>query len=177
MSEKYSKFRRIATRIANETGNVIATLAVFEVLLSYGVSFTNCIGPSMLPTINESGDFVLIDRFSYDVLGKEYKKGDVIVSLSPYDRHKSICKRIVAVEGDIIPIPSGRYPFNDYGVVPRGHVYIAGDNPKKSIDSRQYGPIPTGLLRGRVVCKIHNPFYNSNIIEWVKNDVPPWQKA
>lgn len=33
--------------------------------------------------------------------------------------------------------------------IPRGHVWLAGDNPPQSSDSRQYGPLPQALVSGR----------------------------
>lgn len=38
--------------------------------------------------------------------------------------------------------------------VPRGHVWLEGDNSENSIDSRYYGPVPMGLIQSRVVCRI-----------------------
>lgn len=39
-------------------------------------------------------------------------------------------------------------------VVPDGHLWVEGDNPCNSNDSRNYGPIPASLIVGRVVCRI-----------------------
>lgn len=39
-------------------------------------------------------------------------------------------------------------------VVPRGHVWVEGDNAANSLDSRQYGPIPLGLIRSRAVLRL-----------------------
>lgn len=39
-------------------------------------------------------------------------------------------------------------------LVPRGHVWIEGDNSENSSDSRMYGPIPIGLIQSRVLCRV-----------------------
>lgn len=38
--------------------------------------------------------------------------------------------------------------------VPRGHVWVEGDNFENSTDSRTYGPIPIGLIQSRVLCRV-----------------------
>ena len=37
--------------------------------------------------------------------------------------------------------------------VPKGHVWLQGDNATNSTDSRNYGPVPVALIRGRVILK------------------------
>ena len=39
-------------------------------------------------------------------------------------------------------------------VVPAGHVWLQGDNRNDSADSRNYGPVPLALVRGRVLTRI-----------------------
>ena len=39
-------------------------------------------------------------------------------------------------------------------MVPCGHVWLEGDNKGRSRDSRDFGPVPYGLLRGRVICRV-----------------------
>lgn len=41
--------------------------------------------------------------------------------------------------------------------VPRGHVWLQGDNLLHSRDSREYGPIPLALVRGKVLCQVRAP--------------------
>lgn len=92
---------------------------------------------------------------------KDYKIGDVVIARCPYDPDKMICKRIAAVATDDVVInPRSFYP--SVVRIPRGHVWLAGDNPDQSTDSRSYGPVSTGLIRGRVVLKFHTryPFYS-----------------
>ena len=42
--------------------------------------------------------------------------------------------------------------------VPEGHVWLQGDNLANSTDSRAYGAVPLGLVRGRVFYKVHTAF-------------------
>ena len=38
--------------------------------------------------------------------------------------------------------------------VPRGAVFVLGDNRSSSIDSRDFGPVPVADVRGRVLAKV-----------------------
>lgn len=44
-----------------------------------------------------------------------------------------------------------------YIKVPRGHVWLQGDNLACSIDSRDYGPVPEATLKGRVLARVTYP--------------------
>lgn len=57
-------------------------------------------GPSMLPTLNLTGDVLLVDKLSprLGMVGN----GDVVLLRSPQDPKKCITKRIVGVEGDTV---------------------------------------------------------------------------
>ena len=41
--------------------------------------------------------------------------------------------------------------------VPPGHVWLEGDNPYNSTDSRDYGPVPIALLKGKIIFQLY-PF-------------------
>lgn len=41
--------------------------------------------------------------------------------------------------------------------VPRGHVWLEGDNRSNSADSRIYGPVPQGLICARALCRVWPP--------------------
>lgn len=38
--------------------------------------------------------------------------------------------------------------------VPKGHIWLEGDNSENSIDSRNYGPVPLGLVQSRVFLRL-----------------------
>ncbi|KAE8679067.1 mitochondrial inner membrane protease subunit 1-like isoform X2 [Hibiscus syriacus] len=97
------------------------------------------LGPSMLPTLSITGDVVLVERLSHR-LGK-LGSGDLVRVRSPLDPNKTLTKRVVAMEGD---------------KVPKGHVWIQGDNLYVSRDSRHFGPLPYGLIEGKVFMGVSN---------------------
>ena len=38
--------------------------------------------------------------------------------------------------------------------VPKGHVWLQGDNIANSIDSRNYGAVPEATLKGRILARV-----------------------
>ena len=59
-----------------------------------------------------------------------------------------VTKRIIALEGDIVRT---LHPWKDKTVrVPQGHAWVEGDEPIRSRDSNTFGPLPLGLVDGRI---------------------------
>ena len=56
--------------------------------------------------------------------------------------------------GERVQINPGTDEMPKYTVVPRGHVWLQGDNLPNSTDSRAYGPIPAGLIIARVIARV-----------------------
>lgn len=92
--------------------------------------------------------------------------GDVVVIQHP-DRIGTVCKRVLGLPGDIVTKPTlrnnnkstrlrQRYRNGLAGgvVIPDGHIWLEGDNPWNSSDSRNYGPVPAALIVGRVVFRV-----------------------
>ncbi|XP_014274432.1 mitochondrial inner membrane protease subunit 1 [Halyomorpha halys] len=104
-----------------------------------------CTGRSMEPTLHHN-DIVISDHCFRKFRGIRY--GDVVVAKSVSDPKLLVCKRVMAQEGDVVLY------YNRYVLVPTGHVWLLGDNRDNSSDSRDYGPVPVALIRGRVVCRI-----------------------
>ncbi|KAL3508815.1 hypothetical protein ACH5RR_028216 [Cinchona calisaya] len=114
-------------------------------------------GPSMLPTLNLTGDVLLVEHLSTK-MGK-VGPGDVVVVRSPENPRKSVTKRIVAMEGETVTflVEPGLSDRSHTVLVPKGHVWIQGDNIHSSRDSRQFGPIPYGLIVGKAFCRVWPP--------------------
>jgi signal peptidase I len=141
-------------------------------------------GPSMLPTFSTVGDVYLRETGSWSrFLGIPitYERGDLVVFRDDSGRYAG--KRIIGVEGDEI-LRYGEYAHlylarPDWGIaksqrkevhtfeeegevrdyrrritIPANCVWLEGDFPPFSVDSRHYGPIPVEWIRGRIVCRI-----------------------
>ncbi|KAJ7947277.1 mitochondrial inner membrane protease subunit 1-like [Quillaja saponaria] len=124
---------------------------------TYLCSIALSYGPSMLPTISLDNSLLLVEKMTTH-FGK-FGHGDIVLVRSPENPRKVITKRLTGMEGDSIsylvdPKNSDR---SETIVVPRGHVWVQGDNIYASNDSRHFGPVPYGLLEGRVFWRIWPP--------------------
>lgn len=79
-----------ARKRAAETVTLFGTSVVITSgFAHYMYSVRICKGPSMLPTLPTSRELVVVDKLSYGIQGKDYKHGDVVVSISMRDPHIS----------------------------------------------------------------------------------------
>ncbi|KZT05925.1 LexA/Signal peptidase [Laetiporus sulphureus 93-53] len=120
-------------------------------------------GPSMLPTMSLTGEWVIENRM---VDPHRLTRGDLVTFLSPLDPGRIVCKRVIGLPGDVICVdPTGELaPSTEHVVIPRNHVWVSGDNAALSRDSRLYGPVSMGLVRGRLVARIW-PLRNFTIFQ------------
>jgi len=119
--------------------------------------------PSMQPTLYP-GDRIIVNKLSYRLHPPE--RGDVIVFKFPLDPQRDFVKRVVALEQETIEVRQGYVYINgrrleepylphelvpDYGPikVPRGHLFVMGDNRNNSEDSRFWGPLNQKYLIGK----------------------------
>ena len=90
--------------------------------------------PTLVP-----GDCLYIDPRAYR--SRSPARGEIVVTRDPSEPSRHLVKRVGFVPGGPAP-PDG-------AAVPVGSVYLLGDEPEASRDSRTFGPVPTTLLVGR----------------------------
>ncbi|KAL9648425.1 hypothetical protein ABK040_014045 [Willaertia magna] len=120
----------------------------------------NVNGGSMKPTFNTewghagakiTKDWILIKRVKYHKF--ELEKDQIVVFLSPQEPTTTAVKRIKALPGETYTSRDNVTTF-----IPKGHVWVEGDNSASSVDSNMYGPIPMALIQGKVVCVVYPKF-------------------
>lgn len=107
----------------------------------------------MLPTLNAHGDVLLQESLSIKRSPPRIDRGDLVICVSPVDPTRLVCKRLLGLPGDTVCVDPTE-SVTSHVEVPRGHVWLQGDNYNNSRDSRIYGPVPMGLLRARVVARV-----------------------
>ncbi|XP_065875990.1 mitochondrial ATP-independent inner membrane protease subunit 1a-like [Euphorbia lathyris] len=136
----------------------IKSLAVDRYLINRKLfTLVHCNGPSMLPTIYLFGDIVLAETISHRI-GK-VGTGDIVLIRSPWKPRVLLTKRVKGMEGDSVTYvidPKNSDETNTV-VIPKGHIWIEGDNIYRSKDSRVFGAVPYGLLCGRIFWRVWPP--------------------
>lgn len=153
---------------AAAVGVAIAMVLRYFVVEGYRVS-----GESMSPTF-QHGDYVFAEKISYKLGDLDY--GDVVIVETKNAENKKIIKRVVGLEGDLIQIKDGVVYRNgellnetytkepafeefDEMVIPKGEIFVLGDNRNNSSDSRYFGTFTYDQVKGRVVIEAFNdPF-------------------
>uniref|UniRef100_A0A6N2LIX3 Peptidase S26 domain-containing protein n=1 Tax=Salix viminalis TaxID=40686 RepID=A0A6N2LIX3_SALVM len=149
-AENSIAWKSIAKEAFTQTCLVAKFLGFLHLTNNYLFSPTLVYGPSMLPTLNLTGDVLLVEHVSHRF--QKVGPGDVVLVRSPLDPTKMVTKRIVGMEGDqinFLPDPSITDICRTI-MVPKGHIWIQGDNTHASCDSRHYGPVPYGLVQGKL---------------------------
>ncbi len=119
-------------------------------------------GTSMTPTL-QNGEFVLVNRLAYQ-LGSP-SRGDIIVFRSKDQPDLDLIKRIIGIPGDTITIGGDRVAVNGttltepyimaeptysgHWTVPKGYLFVLGDNRNNSEDSHVWGLLPQQNVIGK----------------------------
>jgi signal peptidase I len=162
-------FRRMKKRgrsLAEFVGILLlAVVLVFGFIRPFVVKSFWIPSESMVPTL-EVGDRIFVNRFIYRFI--EPERGDIVV-FGSLETDDELIKRVVAVPGDRVRVRNGKLRVNgdfpdepfavpmafpdgsDFGPtrVPKGEVFVMGDNRPNSHDSRFYGPVPIEDIEGK----------------------------
>lgn len=149
---------------------IISAICLTLFFSSFLFSTSDVRGSSMLPTLEDKDKLLVL--INNGLFGK-IKKGDVVVVNQPWSLRHSIIKRVIAEEGDKVDINflTGEVRINDVlqkedyinsptylsegvefpVVVPKGFVFVMGDNRNASTDSRscEIGMIDKRYLHGK----------------------------
>ncbi len=156
-----------------ENVQIVAIALVMAFLIRMWIAEPRFIpSESMLPTL-EQGDRLVVEKLSYRF--HDPQKGDIVVFHPPsilqsqgYDSDNAFIKRVIGTSGDIIEVKNGIVYVNDqpleesyiletphynlYAVqVPKGQLFVMGDNRNNSNDSHVWGFLPQRNLIGHAV--------------------------
>jgi inner membrane protease subunit 1 len=140
MHHRFASFaRRVAAKLpayrlprVREVVEVVGTCAVVYGFTEYGYQVTLCIGPSMEPTFDTDGELAVLEKYSLLPLwNNPIRKGEVVVATCPTNIEKRVCKRVLALENELV-VREQLFGPTTYTIVPPGHVYLKGDNPYNS---------------------------------------------
>jgi signal peptidase I len=153
---------------------ILAAALIFLVAKAFLLDAAVVDGRSMRPTL-EPGSVVLVLRCAYGLpspWGRGYllrwaspRRGEVVAAASPRDG-LPVVKRVAAVGPLSLLVVAGRLlgpgldaPLSSdqerllgrgLDLPPRG-LFLLGDNPAESLDSRDYGAVPIDAVSGRVL--------------------------
>lgn len=142
------------------------TGAIFLIFLIFAFLFrvVGVSGSSMVPTLND-GDWVAVSS-----INNHARRGDIVVVTQPNDVHEPLIKRVIAIGGDLLDIDFEAHTVTINGkvmdepyiknptarqfdvkfplTVPKGYVFVMGDNRNNSKDSRSSG---VGMIDERYI--------------------------
>lgn len=129
----------------------------------------------------ERGDIVVFKSVEGGRLPQEENPIERVIDLFQNDGpdpspRQDLIKRVVGVPGDVISVRGGKllvngepqrepyvnreYPDRSFSApttVPKGHVFVMGDNRANSQDSRVFGPVPKENIEGEAFLRFWPP--------------------
>lgn len=173
---KRYKFRRQLEEIIV---NVTLAIILTALLRTFVFSSANVDGNSMNLTLLNK-DVVFVEKVSQYFSG--IKRSTIVIFDSPYNESQDFkevfVKRVIGLEGDKVKLKDNKIYINgteiqedylqkdmetkgnawlnenDEKVIPKGQVFVMGDNRSGSLDSRAFGPINKDTIKGRVFLRI-----------------------
>ena len=140
----------------------LISLAIFFFVYILIVQPHRVKGESMVPNFQD-GELLLTEKVTYRF--QDVKRGDVVVFEAPTARKVDYIKRIIGLSGDAVEIQNGSVFINGKELaepyetqstdgnlkitVGENKYFVLGDNRMASSDSRSFGPIEKGAIKGR----------------------------
>lgn len=155
--------------------SLVAAVLIIVTVFTFLVRMMGVQGPSMIPTL-QNGDRLLVVNST--VVG-EYRRGDIVIARKQSFSDDPIVKRVIAVGGQTVDIDFGAgvvfvdgvaqeedyindltytYEGTNFPLtVPKGSVFLMGDNRNMSTDSREprIGTVDTRYLIGKAVLLVY----------------------
>lgn len=121
-------------------------------------------GSSMSPTLF-TDNRVLVNLMAYHFGAP--KRGEIVIFQCPVNPGRDYIKRVIGLPGEVIQVKDGVVLINgnsldepylegidlldnvDPTVIPKGKVYVMGDNRQNSEDSRFFGSLDEKLIKGK----------------------------
>lgn len=166
---------KISFELADFLLSMIKVITTVLLLLTVFFRYATVVGNSMQPSF-APGDRLISSDFFYTP-----KRGDVVVVYDSESHHRPLIKRVIGLGGDVIDIDASAgvvyrngkaldesyvydatyrrgdisYPYT----VPKGRIFVMGDNRQGSHDSRfeAVGPIRVSAVIGKVLLRFY-PF-------------------
>ena len=158
----------------NQTGSLkrivldILETLILAVVLYFGINAVSVRvrvdGFSMNPTLQD-GEYILVNRLAYKI--GHPVRGDIIVFSFPMDPKQDLIKRVIGLPGESIFVQDGKVMINGVPLeepyiaappiyngtweVPKGQLFVLGDNRNESKDSHEWGLLPLENVVGRAV--------------------------
>lgn len=114
-------------------------LSFILILILFNFKVIKVQGNSMSPTI-KNNSYAIVDKYLHKLF--TIQKNQILLFL--VDGHE-VVKKIVGFPGENIEIEGKLISLEN------NEIFVLGENPKESIDSRSYGPLKTSQIIGKVV--------------------------
>ncbi|AJA46204.1 signal peptidase I, bacterial type [Clostridium pasteurianum DSM 525 = ATCC 6013] len=132
-------------------------------------------GTSMLSTLNDK-DITFVEKISS--ITHIVKRNEIIIFNSRNENNDLFIKRVIGIAGDKVQIKNGKVyingnsisepylnnntitepgPFigNSVYTVPKGYIFVLGDNRGNSTDSRFFGPVNIKDIKGHAIIRVY----------------------
>ena len=182
-------FKRGVEFVMDILETVVFVGSLFIVVYLFIMQPNQVKGASMEPSFY-SGDYILTSKITYKF--RKPERGDVIVFKSPKNPDIEYIKRVIGLPGDRVKIVGGQVYINNQPLlegyingktsswrggfiregeeieIPKGFLFVLGDNRPRSSDSREFGPISITSVIGVVFYR----YYPPSRAGFIKNPLP-----